>query len=307
VKSSFEGEAGKLDTERFQLGVTTFTTPENYDATTFNSELKAIRDKIAENPGLVYARVSPSKGLYGSTVEPSFDAEFVTKNGSDVSPILRHVIDLGKKANQMDVFVSKVVGVDHPNARPGLEIGFKSSEDSAFVDQLTSALRASGVDGFTIAVDRRGRPIGIRTQFIPEISARWADDKTQFLHSEKALNAGADWQNKARESLKTLHPDIKSRLSYEQETHFDTRVFGREEYDQASHVWAETSVADELGRRGQVLGVDPEAVRLGSGEPGVPGADAAGPANAGGDVPKPKRRVTPVRDGSGKVTHYEVE
>lgn len=301
VKSSFEGEAGKLDTERFQLGVTTFTSADDFSQATFNKELADTRTKVAENPAIVYARVSPSRGLYGSTIEPSFDAEFVVTRGADVSPVLGHIVELGKKTNQNDVFMSKVVTADHANARPGVEIGFKASEDTAFVDQVVAALRSDVVDGFTVAVDRRGRPIGIRAQFIPEISARWADDKGQFLDPDQVQTSAKKWAQKARETLANLHPDIKSRLSYGQETFFDTRVIGREEYSQA-HSWADSSLGNELGRRSQALGLP---VRERGGQSA--GSDGGGSGTAGGVVPRPKRSVTPVRDAAGKVIRYDVE
>jgi hypothetical protein len=64
--------------------------------------------------------------------------------------------------------------------------------------------------------------------------------------------AGA-WTEKSRAALKSLQPDFKNRLSYEQETFFDTRVFGREEYSTASRTWGETTLERELGRRKQAL------------------------------------------------------
>jgi hypothetical protein len=268
-KSSFEGEAGKLDTERVQLGVTTFTNPAEFDREKYTSELRAMRDVIAASPDTIYARVSPSNGLYGGAEEPSFDAEFVVRRGADLSPVLRQTIDTGKKHNQYDVFASKIVDKEHPNSRPGLEIGFKAAEDDGFVNTLSAALRASGVDGFTVARDRRGRPIGIRTQFIPEISARWADDKS-ILTLDGAAKAAELWADAARKATSSLPPEIKNRLSYEQETFFDTRVFGREEYDTASNAWGASSLDQELGRRAQALGYARDGVRVGGEQPQQP-------------------------------------
>jgi hypothetical protein len=254
VKSSFEGEAGKLDTERFQAGLTTFTTAEAFSPDGFSQALAETRNAVTGVPGVVYARVTPSHGLYGGSVEPSFDAEFVVRKGSDISPVLSHVIDVGQKGEQYDVFLSKVVGSDHPNARPGVEIGFKSAESEQFVEALTASLRAAGVDGFTVARDSRKRAIGVRSQFIPEISARWSDNRAALLTSEGVDGLAQEWAEKSRAALGSLHTDTKTRLSYAQESYFDTRVFGREEYSTVSRVWGETSLEAELGRRAQVLG-----------------------------------------------------
>ncbi len=75
-----------------------------------------------------------------------------------------------------------------------------------------------------------------------------------MLDPVKADAAADGWTVKSRAALKSLQPDIKTRLSYAQESYFDTRVFGREEYATASRVWAETSLDRELGRRKQALG-----------------------------------------------------
>ena len=97
IKSSFENEAGKVDTECTQLGVTTFTTPDAFDRTAYEAEIQSMRDTIANIPDTVYARVSPSNGLYGGAEEPSFDVEIVTRRGADLSPVLRQTIDIGRK------------------------------------------------------------------------------------------------------------------------------------------------------------------------------------------------------------------
>jgi len=286
-KSSFDKEAGNLDTSRLQAGVTTFTTSESFKPEVFSEALQNLRNEIINTPELVYGRAHPSQGLYGGTVEPSFDVEVVVRRGAKVGHIVRKVVEIGKAAEQYDVFVSHVVESSHPNARPGLELGFKSSEDAQFVATLTAALRASGVDGFTVAVDRMGRPIGIRAQYIPEISARWADDKAAHLTPEGFAKSADAWVTNARQALGNLHTDLSSRISYQNETFFDTQVIGREEYDSFlgqpdTDANAAASTEDRLGQRAKALGVDGDLLRQRGGDAGGPGGDDGRRQEAGG-------------------------
>lgn len=257
-KSSFDEEAAKIDTDRFQAGVTTFTTKDEFNPAVFEKTLQETRETLAAMPSLRYARAQSTSGLYGDVIEPSFDVEIVVDRGTDISPVLRKVIEIGKAANQTDVFISRIVAPDHPNARPGLEIGFKTFESSEFVDTLVASLRQAGMDGFTVAVDRRNRPIGLRAQFVPEFMARWLKDDppalVDFIQGKRVEEASDKWQQNTRQALENLHPEVRARLSYHNETHFDTRVFGREEYDSSlSTQWGETELSQELGRRLQIL------------------------------------------------------
>lgn len=251
-KSSFEEEAGKLDLGRYQAGVTTFTAPETFDRKGFDSSLKTLRDTLRDTEGLRYGRAEESQGLYSGSKEPTFDVEFVLDRSADPTPVLQQVIKIGESANQYDVFLSRVVDVDHPNARPGLEIGFKTAEDTAFVSELTRLLQEQGVDGFTVSSDRRGRPVGLRAQFIPEISARWGD--SGVLDVAKFNEAATLWGENATNALNNLSDDLRSRLSHTTKTAFDTRVFGREEYSGNRETrWGETRLEEELGRRRAIL------------------------------------------------------
>ena len=251
-KSSFEEEAGKLDLDRYQSGVTTFTTPELHNSETFQKTLADLRDTIAGTEGLRYGRAQESKGLYGGVEEPTFDVEFVLDQGADPTGILRKVVDIGRSAEQYDVFVSRAVDPDHPNARPGLEIGFRKPQTWDFVKSITGALSAKGVDGFTVASDRRGRPIGVRAQYVPEITARWTDSSP--LEVANFYKNAILWTEKAQSALASLSDDLQSEISYSNPTAFDTRVYGREEYSGAAKIqWGETRLEKELGRRKEVL------------------------------------------------------
>jgi hypothetical protein len=255
VKSSFESEASKLDTERLQAGVTTFTNPETHDPAVFDAKLKEAKQTLSELPGLVYGRVQRSEGLYGGATEPTFDLEGVVKRGTDLTPIVHKVIEIAKAADQTDCFVSRVVGADHLNARPAYELGFKAAQSWATVRELTKQLASSSFDGFTVAVDRRGRPIGLRSQYIPEISARFASDPSEHLTPDGVQRNSVIWSENARTAINSLPQSSLDLLSYDSEIHLDTLVFGRGEYDEALRDpdAFQGDLGAQLGRRSALL------------------------------------------------------
>jgi len=286
-KSSFDKEAGKLALDRFQAGVTTFTTSEKFDSKIQEQERVAIRNSIAKLPGMVSSRVTHSDGLYGDYVEPSFDVEFSVRRNADgtspnidaqVSEILRVASEQDRKQN--DVFVSKIVDSSHANARPIVEVGFKKAASPEDVQSVTQIFKSNGIDGFTLAKDQRGNVIGIRAQYIPEISARF--DTLDHLDPLKNVAFAKKWIQKANTSMAAL--DAVENVSYKKPGHVSTTVYGIEEYGKtAPQNLSGTSLGDELGRRKRVL----ESGSISSGPAPDEGMVSGGsrlPA-PGGDVP----------------------
>jgi len=282
-KSSFDKEAGKLALDRYQAGVTTFTTPEQYSPEIQEKERMALRNSIAKIPGMTSSRVTHSDGMYGDYIEPSFDVEFSVQRkpdgssqdiSSQVAEIIRIASEQGRK--QTDVFVSKVVDQNHPNARPMVEIGFKKAASPEDVQAVVQAFRSNGIDGFTIAKDTRGKVIGIRAQYIPEISARF--DTIEHLNPDKSIDFATEWMNKTRNAALSL--DQIENVSYKQPGWVSTTVYGIEEYSSATPSDnGRTSRRDELDRRRAVL----ESRQIPSGpapnegmEPGTPGLPTSG-------------------------------
>ena len=243
----------------------------------------ALRNSIAKIPGMTSSRVTHSDGMYGDYIEPSFDVEFSVQRKSDgrsqdissqVAEIIRIASEQGRKQN--DVFVSKVVDQNHPNARPMVEIGFKKAASPEDVQAVVQAFRSNGIDGFTIAKDTRGKVIGIRAQYIPEISARF--DTIEHLDPDKSVDFATEWMNKTRNAALSL--DQIENVSYKQPGWVSTTVYGIEEYSSATPSDnGRTSRRNELDRRRAVL----EARQVPSGpapnegmEPGTPGLPASG-------------------------------
>jgi hypothetical protein len=264
-KSSFEEEAEKLSLDRYQAGVTAYTNEGQYpNREEFTSGVqektrKELRDSIGQLPGVEISRVTHTDGLYGGSVEPSLDVEFSVSRDKEGKPqSIASVIDrlkaIGKEQNQYDTFISQLVDKEHPNARPMVEIGFKNAAKPEEVDAVVKAFRDAGIDGFTLAKDSKGNVIGIRAQYIPEISSRWDEEgRTDLLDPEKHGESSQNWADKARQAVNSLGD--QENVSYKNEGYVSTHVYGKEEYD------AETSpqdllgsdVRDQLGRRKRIL------------------------------------------------------
>jgi hypothetical protein len=246
----------------------------------------ALRKSIAKIPGMTSSRVTLSDGLYGDYLEPSLDVEFSVQRNKDgssqniseqVSEILRIASEQGRKQN--DVFVSKVVDENHPNARPMVEIGFKKAASPEDVQAVVQAFRSNGVDGFTIAKDARGNVIGIRSQYIPEISARF--DTIGHLDQAKFISFADQWVTNVKKSLSSI--EQIDNVSYKNPGWVSTTVYGIEEYSTAKPKDnGRTSRREELDRRRAVL----QAGQVPSGAAPVEGVEsgAGGLPTAGRDV-----------------------
>jgi hypothetical protein len=249
-KSSFDKEAGKLDLNRYQLGVTTFTEPKEFSLARQEQEKQSLRGVIGRTEGMVASRVTHSEGLYANSPEPTIDAEFSLAKGSDPTPIVQEMIRVGSDNNQIDVFASLVVDATHPNARPMVEVGFKSPASKAEVESVMKTFRDNGVDGFTLAKSDRGETIGIRSQYVPEISARYGSKES--LQEKTFLQESKAWMASAMSALNLAGKS--DNISYGEKGYVSTNVYGKEEYKSArAQDPRRSGRADELGRRSLLL------------------------------------------------------
>lgn len=245
-KSSFEEQAGKMEVERFTAGVMTYRGKESFDPVVFEQARTFLKEKAATNPDLLAARVTESEGYYGREMEPTFDAEFSLNKNANLHDIVEAVLDVGgdPRFTQDDVFISAIVSESHPNARPSIEVGFKSPATKVQADAVMEAFLAEGVDGFTLAKDERGNVIGIRAQYIPEISGRW---ESGHLSHKDFLRNKANWLVKLKKAVANLDKGV---ISYAEARNVSTIVYGREEYRSAGVLDPRGSDArSELGRR----------------------------------------------------------
>lgn len=239
-----------------------------------------VMETLAREPGVVSARVVPTKGLYGGTVEDSFDTEWTVESDNyDPSMTIATIAAVAKDNNQYDIFVSEVLKPEseNKNARPGVEIYFKTKEALSaampFLDQFTSR----GVDGFTMAVDPRsknldGEYIGVRLQYVPEISMRWDEDLRQQLlqpgEIERVLLEKMQQLNDITEEVRRMEG-----VAYANTFLYDTIVIGKENYDAytdraasardrkaGSEAWFGQPIREGLERAVARLNSEPRAV-----------------------------------------------
>ena len=210
-----------------------------------SEEIKAVRDQLSnllsKDDSVIAFRVQDTSGLYGGTVEKSFDTEVVAEKGFDPEPMVEMLANISKENNQYDIFISKVVGPreENLNARPGVEIYFKTQQDMAKVLPILKRFTSRGQDGFTLAVDPRvneptGQYIGVRLQYVPEISMRWDEGLRQKLlipgQLERILKGKA-------ELLENITAEVSEMdgVAYATVAKYDTLVIGKENYDDYTH------------------------------------------------------------------------
>ena len=250
-EGSFEQEADKMPTDRYQVGATIA----RYDSTPSDSDMqKAGGDmtaSLAGDPGVYAYRAIPTSGMYAGSGERSFDIEVVAERGWNPDRMVADVARKAKAEGQLDAFVSRALDADERNQnwRPGIEVYFKTAEGAAKAEEVINRITKHGIDGFTLIKDPReargatgadtGKYVGLRLQYVPEIFMRWADQSDPAQKREldillsgdhNAINAlmaeKEDAMAKAVASLSGV-----AEVAYSAVVHYDTLVIGKENYD----------------------------------------------------------------------------
>lgn len=294
---------------------------------------RAILDVLRADGLVVAHRVAPTVGLYGGTVEQSFDTEIVARrqaliNGVpaaqalkddtlagifnayaaeptpanwttlqghlnqlavnpnnnaqaqrakkaltvdraavtldeyDVSRLVQELVAQGRKHNQSDVFLSRVLEPHETsaNARPGVELYFQTPQQLAQAQPVLDELRAKGFDGFTMLVDARlpqaARPgtrdqsgavaskyIGVRLMYVPEFEARFNPKGRKKLM--KPGNLEKRIAERTREMNRLVRQlQLDSRIVFAQRYDYDTLVVGKERYDEYQEPGSEITAGD---------------------------------------------------------------
>jgi hypothetical protein len=235
---SFEENIEAQPTERFIAGHSVQIGSNKPLQKTVLDAQKRIEAVLDGDKGVLAYRVMQTSGLYGNEVEASFDTEIVADKGQfDPEDLIKELASISKKNKQWDIFVSRVVGVneDSPNARPGVEIYFKTPQDMAKIMPVLDRFTSDGQDGFTLSVDPRAddgtnQYIGVRLQYVPEISMRWDEDLRQKLLAPGGLEQVL--QEKA-DLLEEITADVAKMdgIAYASVASYDTVVIGKENYD----------------------------------------------------------------------------
>ena len=194
-KASFEEAAKGVASDRYQAAVTTFRTPETFDPVKFEQERKSLENEIGKIPGIIISRVNASEGEFRSAtdifLEPTYDVEFTVDKNADISNVIRKVNEIQAKYDQDATIISRFVDANHPNARPIIEIGLAEPvEKSDIIEDIKKTLSDLDVRGFTIARDRQGKILGVRSQFVPEFEGdvKMEDGLDRFATAFEKIN-----------------------------------------------------------------------------------------------------------------------
>lgn len=235
---SFEENIEKFPVQRYVAGHSVQVGEASPEAGEVSKAQKRILATLNSDKSVVASRSKQTKGLYGGTVESSFDTEWVAEKGKfDPAAVVSDLAEISKGNNQYDIFVSKVLdpSEENANARPGVEIYFKSNTALEAAMPVLQKFTEQGQDGFTLAVDPRaadgnGEYVGVRLQYVPEISMRWDEDLRKSLMQPGAL------ERVLVEKVELLN-DITAAVSkmngvaYANVQRYDTLVIGKENYD----------------------------------------------------------------------------
>jgi len=194
-KASFEEAAQGIASDRYQAAVTTFRTPEKFDPVKFEQERKSLENEIGKIPGIIISRVNASEGEFRSAtdifLEPTYDVEFTVNKNADISNVITKINEIQAKYEQDATIISRFVDANHPNARPIIEIGLAEPvEKSDIIEDIKKTLSDLDVRGFTIARDRQGKILGVRSQFVPEFegNVKMEDGLDRFATAFEKIN-----------------------------------------------------------------------------------------------------------------------
>jgi hypothetical protein len=239
---SFEENIEGLPTERYIAGHSIQvgeTQPKSED---IKDVQKQITSLLSKDKSVIAFRAAETSGLYGGTVEKSFDTELVVEKGKfDPEPLVERLANISKENNQYDIFISKVVGPkeENLNARPGVEIYFKTQQDMDKIIPILKRFTSRGQDGFTLAVDPRlndgtSQYVGVRLQYVPEISMRWDEGLRQKLLIPGQLERILKGKAELLESITAEVSEMEG-VAHASVAKYDTLVIGKENYDDYTH------------------------------------------------------------------------
>lgn len=197
---------------------------------------------LVGDDSVIAARVMPSYGLYGGVVESSFDTEWTaTKGRHDPTMAIAEIAKIASENDQFDIFVSRVIAPNesNPNARPGVEIYFQSPRALDAAMPILERFTSRGQDGFTMAVDPRARIkslgnkefVGVRLQYVPEISMRWDEGLRETLMAPGELERVME---EKRVLLRDIAAEVRTMdgVAFASMQQYDTLVVGKENYDE---------------------------------------------------------------------------
>lgn len=234
---SFEEQADLAAYSRYVAGLSI-----QQDAPPPSSEVAKIGKRLRRELsklGATSFRASTTTGLYAGDLEQAFDLEVTAGEDFDLDGMVRSIVRVSKENNQWDTFISRVLGPDEvsDNAHPGLEVFMPPGTSLEQIQPIIDLISGKGYDGFTLVVDPRtpylkeGGYVGVRIQYIPEITARWDSDfRARVVDDPLLLN---DLFEEAARSFTDLQEEILGieGVTAVLDADYDTLVIGKEYYD----------------------------------------------------------------------------
>lgn len=241
---SFEAEADKAGLERFMAAWSIQVGNNRPADAEVQMEAARLLATVRSDDDVTAARAVPTIGMYDAeSHERSFDTEVTA--GPNWSPwaFIGELSRIAKERKQDAIYFSRVLkpNEENDNARPGIEIYFKTERDLQSTLPLIRSLTADGQQGFTLTVDPRSEMPGgaqaekfngIRIQFVPEFEIRFGGPGAE------ALASGDRERVAAIIAAKTIElGDIVDKVMREdgvalaRKYDYDTLVVTKEDYD----------------------------------------------------------------------------
>jgi len=243
---------------------------------------------ILEDPDkrVVASKVTSTQGLYGDP-ERAIDLEVITREGYDPAPLWQQLLTEALRADQDAVAMSRVLRhdeqIDYRVHRPGVEVYFRAGGTMEQVQPMLDALKAAGVQGYTVITDARRNPsstggampsvVGVRFQFSPEMEERWGGGWAGLTEEEIAakVQQRGDEMHAQADAISKSVPGVSLAKAF----WYDTKWAFRHQYEEQIHGLANrrTEASDrdagsQDGWRGEPVsaGVASAAVRRGEAE-----------------------------------------
>lgn len=241
---SFEAEADKAGLERFMAAWSIQVGNNRPADAEVQMEAARLLATVRSDDDVTAARAVPTIGMYDAeSHERSFDTEVTA--GPNWSPwaFIGELSRIAKERKQDAIYFSRVLkpNEENDNARPGIEIYFKTERDLQSTLPLIRSLTADGQQGFTLTVDPRSEMPGgaqaekfngIRIQFVPEFEIRFGGPGAEALASGDRERVAAIVAAKTIE-LSDIAEKVMSEdgVALARRYNYDTLVVTKEDYD----------------------------------------------------------------------------
>lgn len=224
-------------------------TPTNLEMQELSNELT---DVISNDESVAAYQANNTYGEFAGEPERALNVEIITNEKFNDIPLKNKVAELGRKYDQDAVFVSKVVSSDTPNALPGVEVYFRSTQGVDFIQKITTLLREKGIDGFTFITDARqsdqinvqalgntetANLTGFRFQYIPNFDDSF-DGTNLAIRSEEMENLFDEVVNDLSQM---------NEISFANMTYYDTNVYVNRDRPGTEWINGGTSYEEQIG------------------------------------------------------------